>query len=120
MIGTNSGIGQAQGNGSETANPQQVGAQSLQMTQNLQGMGSSQNVLGITDVLQTPNTSNQITVEGSDGSNTTAASTQQIPETPAVDPNGFVFAPWLVTAVVVGICIVAFVFIWSQRKPSRY
>lgn len=119
-VGANTGAGQATGSGSDTANPQQIGASPLQMTQGLQGMGSQTNVLGITDVLQTPKNNSQITVEGSDGSNATAVTTQQIPETPSVNPNGFAFSPWLITAVVIAVCVAAFMFVWNQRKPSRY
>lgn len=120
-VGANTGAGQATGSGAETANPQQIGAQSLQMTQNLQGMGTQSNVLGITDVLQTPKADSHITVEGSDGSNATTTSTsQQIPETPEINPNGFVFSSWLITAIVVAVCLGAFLFVWNQRKPSRY
>lgn len=119
-VGTNSGVGQAQGSSAQTANPQQIGAQSLQITRPLQGAGAQSSVLGITDVLQTQSSSSQITVEGSDGSGATTATTEQIPQTAPIDPNGFVFSPWLVTAVVASICIAAFMFVWNQRKPARY
>lgn len=118
-VGANTGSGQATGSSTQTANPQQIGVQSLQITRPLQGAGSQTDVLGITDVLQTPSSNTQITVEGSDGSGATQV-TNQLPTSAPVDPGGFAFTPWLITIAVVLLCAAAFSFVWSQRKPSNY
>ncbi|GEM_PF-3591362 len=123
-VGANTGVGQDGAAGAQTANPQRIGSQSLQTTSQLQGVGGQTNVLGVSDVLRSPNTSPTITVEGSDGSNATDASqtraTTEATQAPPISPNDFVFSPWLIGFALVVLVFVAARFMLIQRQSHNF